>query len=134
MKTKSVSILFAAALALISLSAGCTMDNKDKVIARTNAIYKNIKLIVTDPEIKPLISDDATTALIEAERAYLEAVQLLESSTLDTDDGRSALSTIVNCADTLLTVIDGLNICGQYEPVITAARLSVGLLKNNLPE
>ena len=37
------------------------------------------------------------------------------------------------CTDIILTVIDTLDVLDQYEPVITTARLSVELLKVNIP-
>lgn len=124
--------MFAAALALIAITPACT-DNKTTILNRTNAIYKNIKLIVTDPEIAAMISDDAMATLAEAERVYLLAVQAFENVELDSDNGKSALQTIVDCADIILTVIDTLDVLDQYEPVITTARLSVELLKVNIP-
>ncbi len=123
--------MFAAALGLIALTQSCT-DNKTTIINRTNAIYANIKLIVTDKAVSSIISDDAMGRLAEAERLYLEAVQVLESADLTSDDGKSALQTIVDCADIILTVIDTLDVLDKYEPVITAARLSVELLKTNI--
>lgn len=110
--------------------SGCK-TNKTEIINRTNAIYKNIKLIVTDPEISPLLSEDAHKSLIEAERMYLEAVQALEESEgINSDSGKSALGTIVSCADTLLSVLDSVGVLDKYQPVITAARVSVKLLKS----
>lgn len=125
--------MWMAALALIGLTSGC-MDNKKSLLNNVNAVYTNVKLIVNDPVVREMISDDAWEGLKEAETAYLSAVLILNETELDSEDGKTALATIVSCADILLTIVDGLNVCGQYEPVITAARLSVGLLKNNLPE
>lgn len=124
--------MLAAALALIALTPACVADNKETIINRTNAIYTNIKLIVTDPDVSAMISEDAMKSLIEAERVYLEAVQALENADLDSAAGKSALQTIVGCADTILAVIDALDMLDQYEPVIAAARLSIKLLKVNI--
>ncbi|MGD9825771.1 hypothetical protein [Desulfobacter sp.] len=123
--------MFAAALGLIALIQSCT-DNKTTIINRTNAIYTNIKLIVTDPDVSAMISEDAMRNLAEAERVYLEAVQVLENADLDSESGKNALGIIVDCADTILVVIDALDVMEQYEPVITAARLSVKLLRTNI--
>lgn len=124
--------MLAAALALIALTPACVADNKETIINRTNAIYTNIKLIVTDPDVSAMISEDAMKGLAEAERAYLEAVQAFENAGLDSAAGKSALQTIVGCADTILAVIDALDMLDQYEPVIAAARLSIKLLKVNI--
>ena len=80
-----------------------------------------------------MISEDATAALVEAERIYLEAVQALEESEdLNCDTGKAALQTIVSCADTVLRVTDTIDVLEEYEPVITAVRVPVKLLKTNL--
>jgi len=124
--------VFVAAMALTSVVIGCN-DSKANIINRTNEIYKNIKLIVTDEAVSKTISDDATAALVEAERIYLEAVHALEESEdLNSDTGRAALQTIVTCADTVLTVIDTIDVLEEYEPVITAVGVAVNLLKTNI--
>lgn len=127
-----MATVFAAGLSLIALT-GCQLNNKEDVLNRTNAIYKNIKVIVTDEEVSALLSDDAKEKLKEAERIYLAAVQTLEASEgVSSSKGKVALCTIVSCADTILSVIDTLNITGKYEPVITAARVATKLLKTNI--
>jgi len=90
---QSISV-FVAAMALTSVVIGCN-DSKVNIINRTNGIYKNIKLIVTDEAVSKTISDDATAALVEAERIYLEAIQALEESEdLNSDPGRLALEPV----------------------------------------
>lgn len=127
-----MATVFAAGLALIAMATGCT-ESKTDIINHTNAVYKNIKVIVTDEEISAMIPDDTMAALADAERVYLEAVQVLEQSdSIDSATGRNALLTIVTCADVILKVIDTLDVLEKYEPVITAARLSVKLLRSNI--
>jgi len=124
--------VFVAAMALTSVVIGCNAS-KACIINRMNEIYKNIKLIFTDEAISKMISDDATAALVEAERIYLEAVHdLEESEDLNSDTSRAALQTIVSCADTVLAVTDTIDVLEEYESVITAVRVPVDLLKTNL--
>jgi hypothetical protein len=124
--------VFVAAMALMSAVVECN-DSKSDIIKRTNGIYKNIKLIVTDEGVSEMIPDDAKAGLSEAEQKYLEAVQILEGVDLASDDGKAALLTIVSCADITLTVIDTIDVREEYEPVITAVRVAVNLLKTNIP-
>lgn len=123
--------VFVAAMALMSVVIGSN-DSKSDVIKRTNEIYKNVKLIITDQAVSEMIPDDAIAGLLEAERRYLEAVQVLESVDLTSADGKAALLTIVSCADTTLTVINTIDVLEEYEPVITAVRVAVDLLKTNI--
>lgn len=124
--------VFVAAMALTSVVIGCNGSKAD-ITNRTKEIYKNVKLIFTDEAVSKTISDDATAALVETERIYLEAVQALEGSeNLNSDTGRAALQTIVSCTDTVLTVIDTIDVLEEYEAVITAVRVSVKVLKTNL--
>ncbi len=125
--------IFVAAMALMSVVIRCN-DCKSDIINRTNEIYKNIKLIVADEAVSEMISDDAMAGLLEAERIYLEAVQVLESVDLASAEGKAALLTILSCADTILIVIDTIDVREEYEPVITAVRVALKLLKTNLSE
>lgn len=124
--------VFVAGMALTSVVIRHN-ESKANIINRTNGIYKNIKLIVTDEAVSKMISNDATVALVEAERIYLEAIHAFkESEDLNSHTGIAALQPIVSCADTVLTVIDTIDVPEEYDPVITAVRFSVKLLKTNL--
>lgn len=126
------TVLFAFAMALIVVLPGC-MDDQSKVLARTNAIYQNIRLIVTDPEVSAMIPDMAMHKLAKAERIYLEAARILENADVGSEHQQTALQTIMDCADIFLTVVDDLGkLAPQYQPAITATRLSVKLLKANI--
>ncbi|WP_321418978.1 hypothetical protein [uncultured Desulfobacter sp.] len=124
--------VFVAAIALMSVVIECN-DSKSDIIKRTNGIYKNIKVIVSDEGVSGMITDDAKAGLFEAEQKYLETVQILESVDLESADGKAALLSIVSCADTTLTVIDTIDVLEEYEPVITAVRVAVDRIKTNIP-
>jgi hypothetical protein len=117
-------------LALIVLSAfalfSCNSD--ERLIRVSNAIYLDVKTVVTDPAIMEDISPEKLEKLAELERTYLEAVSILKR--MPKDEG--ALTMLVFCADELLIIVDDLDKYGKYRDVVTTIRISTKLLKNHM--
>lgn len=119
-------------LVMVVILLGCNMD-KDKILSETNSIYLDIKTVVTDPAVSVLIPEKQMEKLAAAEQKYLKAVALLKNTeSIDTDNGKVTLKTIIECADTILEVIDALDLVGRYQAEIAAARVSIKVLKNHL--
>lgn len=121
----NLTILFAFLIAGIFL--GCT-DSKE-ILKTTNALYLDIKTVVTDPAIQPGISTEALDKLVVIEMNYLMAAsKLKEVGAAD----MKPLSVIISCADEILGILDALVLDGKYERQISAIRLSIKILKNHL--
>ena len=125
-----IATLFILAMAVIM--PGCTMD-KDEILSETNSIYLDIKTVVTDPAVSVLIPEKQMEKLAAAEQKYLKAVAILKNTdSIDTEDGKITLKNIIDCADTILEVIDALDLVGRYQAEIASARVSLKVLKNHL--
>lgn len=117
-------------LALIVLSAFAlfSCNSEERLIRVSNAIYLDVKTVVTDPAIMEDISPERLEKLAELERTYLEAVSILKR--MPKDEG--ALTMLVFCADELLILVDDLDKYGKYKDVVTTIRISTKLLKNHM--
>jgi hypothetical protein len=117
-------------LALIVLSAFAlfSCNSEERLIRVSNAIYLDVKTVVTDPAIMEDISPEKLEKLAELERTYLEAVSILKR--MPKDEG--ALTMLVFCADELLIIVDDLDKYGKYKDVVTTIRISTKLLKNHM--
>ena len=123
-----MSRIWLAAMVLTGLLSlfGCDGMNKDRVIVKTNAIYKNVKVILTDPVVGERLSEERKEQLRIVERVYLEAAERLEGlESLDGVEGKEILGEIVECCEILLDVIDGLEVGEEYEEVVEVVRLRV---------
>jgi hypothetical protein len=121
----NLTILFAFLIAGIFL--GCT-DSKE-ILKTTNALYLDIKTVVTDPAIQPGISTETLDKLVVIEQNYLMAALKLQEMG---DGNKEPLSIIIGCGDEILGIIDTLVLDGKYERQISAIRLSIKILKNHL--
>jgi len=117
-------------LALIVLSAFVlfSCNSEERLIRVSNAIYLDVKTVVTDPAIMEDISPERLEKLAELERTYLETVSILKR--MPKDEG--ALEMLVFCADELLIIVDDLDKYGKYRDVVTTIRISTKLLKNHM--
>ncbi len=111
------------------LGIGCKMD-RPKRLETINALYLDIKTIVTDPNVRPLIPDDKIADLAALERIYLEAVMRLEESK-DPED-KVDLTVIVDCGSALLGIIDELVLDGKYNKQMQAIQLGIKVLSNHI--
>ena len=118
-------------VSLIMLS-GCE-QSKEKLLAEMNTIYLDVRTVITDPLVLPLIPEDKLSILQEAEKKYLDAVAILKTiDSEDTTDKKAKLRTIIECADTILSVLDSLPISSSHKLELAAARVSINILKNHL--
>jgi len=125
------NLFFILALIMVSMATvffGCTED-PDKMLKTTNALYLDIKTVVTDPEIKPMIPDKTIERLAVVEQVYLKAANTLS---LNGSETQKPLTTIVGCADEILDIIGTLVLDGRYDRQLAAIRFSVKILKNHL--
>jgi hypothetical protein len=113
-------------LAMAWTSTGCT--DTDKIIKTSNALYLDIKTIVTDPEVAAGIPPSTMARLADLERNYLEAVQVLR----DRPESTEPLDVLVYCADEILIIINGAPLPAGYQSAVAAIRISIGILRNHL--
>lgn len=126
---RNAFILFLVAVALVTMAwitTGCR--DTEKIIKTSNALYLDIKTIVTDPEVAAGIPPATMERLADLERTYLEAVQVLR----DRPDSAEPLDMLVFCADEILTIINGTPMTGKYQSAVAAIRISIGILRNHL--
>ena len=108
---------------------GCKEDTK-KIVAVTNALYLDIKSIVTDPDIKPMIQPGVIERLEELEHIYLSAANSLKEA--GPGDTKPATKILIACADEVLSIICNMAFDGAYDKQIAAIRLSIKILQNHL--
>lgn len=105
---------------------GCNFE-PTSVVKRTDLYYQLIRTFVTDPTVRPLLSEDQLLKLRGIEKIYLAASESLKSAEGQT----SALYVIIECAEKVCGVLDSLEgIPERYRreiPVIRAAMLALRL-------
>ncbi len=124
-----ISIIAVTLVFAMALGIGCKMS-RTKRLETINALYLDIKTIVTDPNVRPLIPPDKMADLAALERIYLEAVMNLEAS--KAPDDKIDLTTIVDCGSALLGIIDEIALDGKYARQLEAVQLGIKVLKNHL--
>lgn len=133
---------YAAIMFMIMMSISCVSkqvnlaDNPEDLVKRTNAIYLDIKTVVTDPEVQPLLSSDTMMMLKDLEQKYLFAANALKGLEFSETD---PTVTIVNCTDTILNIIDYVVLqqtntekINKYAKHIAAVRISLKVLRNHI--
>jgi len=141
---KSIGLImaYAAIMFMIMMSISCVSkqvnlaDNPEDLVKRTNAIYLDIKTVVTDPEVQPLLSSDTMMMLKDLEQKYLFAANALKGLEFSETD---PTVTIVNCTDTILNIIDYVVLqqtntekINKYAKHIAAVRISLKVLRNHI--
>ena len=122
---------FFMAVALVAVFScvlvGC--DDDKTVFERAEVLRLDIRTIVTDPAIKPMIPETTLARLAMAEKVFLEA-----KSVYDSGGGGDVepLALLANSADEIVTILDQLALGGKYEREIAAIRLAVKILRNRL--
>ena len=114
--------------ALIGLTAACDEVTPEKAAKTINAIYLDIKTIVTDPEVRAPISDEDMFNLQSAERKYLIAAEKYKLY-----GGAEHIDTIMLCADTFLSVFVEDKLDERQQQRLAAVRVAIKVLKNHLP-
>lgn len=122
------------ALAIICfLGIGCVQSegpvNTNRVLKTTQAIYLDVRTVVTDPEVMPLFAPAELERLADLERQYLEVAERMEAFP---DDGE-AIEQVSYLAGEILGIIDEVEFVDGAKPYIAAIRISIQLLKNHLP-
>jgi hypothetical protein len=123
-----------AALATLFLMTGCVYTEGpqqadiDRILKTTNAIYMDIRLVVTDPEIMPMFTESELETLAELEQKYLDIVEILKQYPNDP----TALERISWVAADILDVLEVVDFVPAARPYVAAIRISIKILRNHL--
>ena len=104
------------------------VDGKNSIIGTTDKLYVDIKTVVTDPEVRPLFSDEDMEYMAELERTYLDATATLRAR----PDDAEAIQVIAGVATDILMVIKGVEFTEKYRPYVSAIRISIKILRNHI--
>ena len=135
-KMRHASILcFAAAavIVLMGISTGCTGKQSagpvdgSRTLKTANAIYLDIRTVITDPEVMTLFAPKELERLAELERQYLEVADTLRAF----PDDAQAIEKLSWIATEILVTLNQIQ-AEKYRPYIAAIRISISLLKNHL--
>lgn len=100
---------------------------ENKVLKTANAIYLDIRTIVTDPEVKPMFTDKELDRMAELEQEYLEAAKILRAF----PDDAGAIDQLSWVATEILYTINAVKV-EKYRPYVAAIRISIKLLRNHI--
>lgn len=131
-KTKSFMVMLIVFALMFASLPGCDDTDKEKILKHANKAYVSIRLIVTDPAVKPLISDANMEKLKTAEADYLAAVGVLEKVSFESDEGVVSLDTIASCADIIIGLLDTIELPDEYADKLAAVRVIVKVLRVQL--
>jgi hypothetical protein len=121
---KKICLFFLLALALVLPLTGCNQD----IFKTADALYLDIKVLVLDEDIRPLIPDKTMERLARVEKAYLSASKLKAVA----PDNIRPLELLIACADEILLLLDDLDLGERHERHIAAVRISVKVLRNHI--
>jgi len=136
-KMRNAALLCFIATALIALAwigTGCNGAGADgpvdgnKLLSTTDRLYTSIKIVVTDPEVRPLFSDEDMARLAELEQTYLAATETLRAN----PDDAGAIEVIAGVATDILMIVNGTEFTDKYRPAVAAIRISINILKSHL--
>jgi predicted RNA-binding protein with EMAP domain len=114
------------------LGIGCAQSEgpvtENKVLETTQAIYLDVRTVVTDPEVMPLFTDKELERLAELEKRYLQVADTLRAF----PDDAEAIEQISWIANEILTIIGEVESIEKYQPYVAAIRISIQVLRNHL--
>lgn len=118
---------------LILVLPSCVMTgtgSKDtSLLDVTDTLYEDIKIVVTDPDLRPLFSQETLERLQGLEEDYLEAKVVLEGYPEDAE----ALQKLMYISEEILAII-GDNKAEKLRPYIAGIRVSIQILQRHLSE
>lgn len=116
---------------LLSLFYSCDEPDKESILKKTNLVYVNIKMIVTDEYISTLIPEKYHEVLKEVEIEYLAAIEILQENSLEDIKGETALDTIISCGTKILDILDDTVLPEKYKTKIEVSRSLLKVLLAN---
>jgi hypothetical protein len=124
-------LVAAAILAIVGI--GCVQESsgpvtENKVLKTTNAIYLDIRTVVTDPEIRPMFSPKELEKMAELEDRYLDVVDVLKQY----PDDAEAIQKISYLATEVLGIFEQVTYVEKVRPYVAAIRISIQILRNHL--
>lgn len=133
MKKLFLFLAMAGLLVANMLFLGCVEESsgpitESKILKTTDAIYRDIRIVVTDPEVRPMFSQNELDKLAELEEQYLEVVEILVEYPSDED----AIQRISWLATEVLGIFEQVTFVDKARPYIAAIRISIQILKNHL--
>ena len=121
-----------AALAILTIVGfGCVQSSgpvsENKVLKTANAIYLDVRTVITDPEVMPMLAPAELDRLADLERKYLEVADTLRAF----PDDSEAIEQLSWIATEILYVINDVYV-EKYRPYVAAIRISIKLLRNHI--
>lgn len=109
---------------------GCDQEmSVDDIFRTAEAVRADIRIIVTDQEVKPLIPVRTLEQLATAETIFLQAKRIHDEMG---NEDPNAVRLLVQAADGIISVLDELVLDGKYQREIAAARVAIKVLRNHL--
>jgi hypothetical protein len=100
----------------------------NNILKTTDAIYRDIRIVVTDPEVKPMFSQKELEKMAKLEAQYLDVVETLQMYPNDS----AAIQQISWLATEVLGIFEQVAYVEKTRPYIAAIRISIQILKNHL--
>jgi hypothetical protein len=114
------------------LGIGCALSEgpvtENKVLKTADAIYRDIRIVVTDPEIQPMFSPKELEQLASLEDRYLDGVDVLKQY----PDDAEAIQKISYLATEVLDIFEQVTFVDKARPYVAAIRISIQILRNHL--
>ena len=123
--------LLAALAVLAIMGMGCVQSSgpvtDNKVLKTANAIYLDVRTVITDPEVMPMFTPGELERLSDLERKYLEVADTLRAF----PDDSEAIEQLSWIATEILYTINSVQV-EKYRPYVAAIRISIKLLRNHI--
>jgi hypothetical protein len=126
--------LLAVLAVMVLVFAGCIGTQsgdpvtENKVLKTADAIYRDIRIVVTDPEIQPMFSPKELEQLASLEDRYLDGVDVLKQY----PDDAEAIQKISYLATEVLDIFEQVTFVDKARPYVAAIRISIQILRNHL--
>ncbi len=133
MKPSLLLLAVACVLAADSLFIGCGPGpvgpvTDSRALKTAQAIYLDVRTVVTDPEVVPMFAPAELKRLGQLEQTYLAAADTLRRY----PDDQAAIAQLSFVATEILGIIDEVTFVGKVRPYVAAIRISVKILQNHL--
>jgi len=104
------------------------LTKTEKLLATTDRIYRNIRIVITDPEVQTLFSEKTLGKLAKLEDDYLATTKILKAFPEDAE----TIEKISVLATEVVVILNDVEFMEKYRPYVSAIRISINLLRANL--
>jgi hypothetical protein len=117
---------------ILVLVIGCKLlpEEPAQIIQKTDMYYEIIKIIVTDPEVKVLLTPEQLADMHEIEQAY----KAIRKMAVSIEKSQAIVRTMAQCGLDICDILDQLDVEDEKRKEIAALRIGLKVFMATLVE